>query len=97
MEECLKPANPIMVMEDSMLQLASTKTTDGIYYMCILQKGCHTVARFFESGAFQGYFKARAQSKIQDALPWQVYNELDIVKNIQFNIKGSLVALNPFF
>ena len=78
----------IFNVEDSYLSLASTSTIDGIFYCLIikvdLSDGMHYIARYFEYGAFTGFYKSIAHEKIKmqieciELLPYSVYTEQDI-------------------
>ena len=78
----------IFNVEDSYLSLASTNTVDGIFYCLIIKldlcDGIHYIARYFEHGAFTGFFKSIAHEKIKmqieciELLPYSFYTEQDI-------------------
>ena len=59
--------NPHVInLEDSLLDLASSNAVDGIFYCCSMKisigdKSLH-VAKFFEYGAFAGFFSSKTQT-----------------------------------
>ena len=89
MEENLFSNFPaIFHVEDSYLSLASTNTVDGIFYCLIIKvdlcDGIHYIARYFEYGAFTGFYQSTAHEKIKmqiecnELLPYSAYTEQDI-------------------
>ena len=78
----------ILNVEDSYLSLASTNTVDDIFYCLIIKvdlcDGIHYIARYFEYGAFTGFYQSTAHEKIKmqiectELLPYSVYTEQDI-------------------
>ena len=78
----------IFNVEDSDLSLASTNTVDGIFYCLIIKvylcDGIHHIARYFEYGAFTGFYQSTAHEKIKmqiefiKLLSCYVYTEQDI-------------------
>ena len=68
--------------------IASTNTVDGIFYCLIIKvdlcDGIHYIARYFEYGAFTGFYQSTGHEKIKmqiewtELLPYSVYTEQGI-------------------
>ena len=68
--------------------IASTNTVDGIFYCLIIKvdlcDGIHYIARYFEYGAFTGFYQSTAHEKIKmqieciELLPYSIYTEQGI-------------------
>ena len=68
--------------------IASTNTVDGIFYCLIIKvdlcDGIHYIARYFEYGAFTGFYQSTAHEKIKmqieciERLPYSIYTEQGI-------------------
>ena len=76
---------------DSLLDFASSNAVDGIFYCCSMKvslgdKSLH-VARFFECGAFAGFFWSKGHDALKEylqldqLLPYPVYAEKDVKAN----------------
>ena len=90
LQDNLFKSNPAMfTVEDKLLSLAATKAVDGIFY-CVVLKIRHEqqeyyFARYFESGAFIGFFESVGHLKLKEKLevevllPFCVYTVKDIV------------------
>lgn len=79
-------------VEDSLLSLASSGTTDGIFYCTILRIGIDDsvyVARYFESGAFLGFYAGEMHREVKEKLgvhqllPYSVYTHADIAADFK--------------
>ena len=83
--------------EDILLSLAATDRVDGIFHCCIIavhiDDSVRYLARYFEFGAFDGYFCHIATSKLKqflgcdDILPYLVYTSQDITLEKERNLK----------
>ena len=78
----------IFHVDDSYLSLASTNTVDSVFYCFIIKVDLcdriHYIARYFEYGAFTGFYQSTAHEKIKmqiecnELLPYSAYTEQDI-------------------
>ena len=77
----------VINLEDSLLDLSSSTAVDGIFYCCSMKvslgdKSLH-VARFFECGAFAGFFWSKGHDTLKEylqldqLLPYSIYAEKD--------------------
>ena len=59
----------IFHVDDSYLSLASTNTVDSVFYCFIIKvdlcDGIHYIARYFEYGAFTGFFQSTVHEQIK--------------------------------
>ena len=90
--------------------IASTNTIDGIFYCLIIKvdlcDGIHYIARYFEYGAFTGFYQSTAHEKIKmqieciELLPYSVYTEqgisLEKKESHSYLLKESK-KVEPFF
>ena len=84
--------NPHVInLEDSLLDLASSNAVDGIFYCCSMKvslgnKSLH-VAKFFECGAFAGFFWSKRHDTLKEylqldqLLPYSVYVKKEVKAN----------------
>lgn len=76
----------ITMIEDTLLSLASYDCIDGIFLCCIVRPSHNensAMGRFFEFGAFSGFYHSVMQSKTNDLYdfsiyPYQVYTGKDV-------------------
>jgi len=90
----LPKSNNLFDTEDTVLSLASSNTTNAIFFCCILSIGKTNpvhVARYFEDGAFVGFYSSVVHSQLKQylnldqLLPYKVYTADDIKSNIERN------------
>ena len=112
LEETLFKTFPaIFNIEDSYLTLTSTKDVDSIFYCLVMKINIKEkdifIARYFEYGGFQGFYKNVAQQHIKRDLAIDeicsslVYTKADIDMEVQRNTelykdrksKGTLILL----
>jgi hypothetical protein len=86
----LDKKSPLFKLEDNFLNLASSGSTDSLFYCCVLsvQTEDHEevfIARFFEHGTLEGFFRNVCHSRLKDnlklttpLLPYKVYTETDV-------------------
>ena len=71
--------NNFMKLEDQLLGLSQTNSVDGIFYLYILKNNDRLIARIFENGAFDGFFKnvgdkdVKIILNVEEVLPYRVY------------------------
>ena len=81
----------IINLEDSLLNFTSSNAVDGIFYCCsmkiTIRDKLMQVARFFEYGAFAGFFSSKGHNTLKEylqldqLLPYSVYVEEDVKAN----------------
>ena len=91
--------NPCVInVEDALFYLGSSNEVDGIFYCCVMRVDlAHTsvaIARFFECGAFNGYFSNKSHPSLKEQLqpdellPYLTYIEKDVEANKQRDEHG---------
>lgn len=75
---------PLLHVENSIFNLASSEETDSTFYLIIMKSELGYMARYFESGNFMGFYEAIGHSYVKKAfdaaeiLPYAVFSSLDV-------------------
>jgi len=99
LETVWKKNSKLFAAEDSLLSLAASKIIPGIFFCCVLEielGGCkYNVARYFEHGAFNGFYDFAKESiksfvECEELLPYCSYTPKDVLYLEERNKKLSI-------
>ena len=93
-ETCMNIKSPLIQVEDDLLSLSTTDSVDAIFYCCFMkmklgEKVEVIYSRYFESGAFDGFYRNVCLPKMKEALSIaevcavSAYTSLDIEEIIK--------------
>jgi len=89
LESSYYKSNPcLFTVEEGFLSLAASETAHGIFFLCLLKidvdNKTYHIARYFEDGAFKGYYHSEAEQRIKEEfeiselLPYLVFTHVDV-------------------
>ena len=98
--------NPLFSLEDRLLRLATSDSTESVMYSAVIEIGSHTIVRYFEHGRFQVCLRCSGK-KLHEvfALDWSyargpiilvcaIFNCCQIVKYLYQEISNGTLSFH---